>query len=284
MASDQVSGRRASRIPVYGVDERFWRFHGMPAALVEEGSAREALVSAALAARIGVSAGSALLVRVERPSAVPIESLHGRKEDVGRTMRLTVRAVAGASALGEFSLRPQQSRVQAVFVPLKRLQQEMGLEARVNTLLVSEKSSKAAGDRPGRTALEALLRRRAALEDVGLTVRAVEPAHALAVESSAGVLDQAHAAAADRAAQSTSMRAQPIFTYLVNTMRAGTREIPYSLVTAMDLRDLAVDATSQTPAPGSPPSIVLNEWAARDLGARTGDPLALDYYVWEDPG
>src|SRR5436309_2730731 len=134
MASDQVSGRRASRIPVYGVDERFWRFHGMPAALVEEGSAREALVSAALAARIGVSAGSALLVRVERPSAVPIESLHGRKEDVGRTMRLTVRAVAGASALGEFSLRPQQSRVQAVFVPLTRLQQEMGLEARVNTL------------------------------------------------------------------------------------------------------------------------------------------------------
>ena len=26
---DQASGRRVSRVPVYGVDERFWRFHGV---------------------------------------------------------------------------------------------------------------------------------------------------------------------------------------------------------------------------------------------------------------
>src|SRR5436190_7425144 len=28
LASDQGNGRRASRVLVYGVDERFWRFHG----------------------------------------------------------------------------------------------------------------------------------------------------------------------------------------------------------------------------------------------------------------
>ena len=37
--------------------------------------------------------GSAMLVRVQRPSDIPLESLHGRKDDVGRTLRLTVRAV-----------------------------------------------------------------------------------------------------------------------------------------------------------------------------------------------
>src|SRR5262245_9309308 len=29
-ATQQEGGRRASRVLVYGVDERFWRFHGVP--------------------------------------------------------------------------------------------------------------------------------------------------------------------------------------------------------------------------------------------------------------
>src|SRR5207249_4105251 len=53
-------------------------------------------------------------------------------------------------------------------------------------------------------------------------------------------------------------------------------------VTATDLRTvapaIAVDLSS------NPSPIVLNAWAARDLGIHEGDPLSLDYYVWEDPG
>src|SRR5437773_5249984 len=123
---DQTSGRRVSRVPVYGVDARFWQFHGLAGAAVDQSHGdREALVSAALASDIGATTGRAILVRVERPSAVPIESLHGRKEDVGRTMRLNVREVAGPANLGEFSLQPRQGAVRAVFVPLKRLQREI---------------------------------------------------------------------------------------------------------------------------------------------------------------
>src|ERR1700680_4754816 len=29
LVTEQASGRRASRVVVYGVDERFWRFHGL---------------------------------------------------------------------------------------------------------------------------------------------------------------------------------------------------------------------------------------------------------------
>ena len=29
---------------------------------------------------------------------------------------------------------------------------------------------------------------------------------------------------------------------------------------------------------------MLNQWAAGDLGARVGDRLSMDYYLWEDPG
>ena len=83
-----------------------------------------------------------MLVRVARPSAVPIESLQGRKDDLGRTLRLSVRAIVGQADLGEFSLRPQQGRVRAVFVPLRRLQQELALDGRVNTLLVSARADR----------------------------------------------------------------------------------------------------------------------------------------------
>ena len=39
------------------------------------------------------------------------------------------------------------------------------------------------------------------------------------------------------------MTAQPVFTYLVNAMRTGDREVPYSLVTATDLQTIVPAST-----------------------------------------
>ncbi len=57
--------------------------------------------------------------------------------------------------------------------------------------------------------------------------------------------------------------------------------IPYSLVTAIDLRTIVPGFTVEA---GDSPPLVLNEWAARNLGAKTGDAVTLDYLAWEDPG
>jgi ABC-type lipoprotein release transport system permease subunit len=284
VVSHQASGRRASHVQVYGVDDRFWRFHGVASRGGPEG--RDALLSRTLAADLGATAESVVLVRLERPSAVPIESLHGRKDDAGRTVRLNVQAIVGAADVGDFSLRPQQGDVRAIFVPLTRLQQDLDLAGRVNTLLVAERDS------GQRIDLAALIRQRFALEDVGVTLRVV--GGAVAVESAAGFVDAPRARAADAAAKSAGLRAQPVLTYLANSMRSGDRQVPYSLVTAIDLSFVGRPAfasaeTSEATARQArqtprPPAIVLNEWAARDLGVKVGDPLALEYYLWEDPG
>src|SRR4051812_3205404 len=71
--SHEKSGRRASGVLVYGVDDRFWAFHGLPI-----GSG--VVISPALASELGAAAPDALLVRLQRPSAIPIESLFGRKD------------------------------------------------------------------------------------------------------------------------------------------------------------------------------------------------------------
>src|SRR5581483_11793961 len=88
--------RRAANVAVYGVDERFWKFHGV------ESPGDGAHVSAALARELGAQAGDAVLVRVEKPSAIPLESLHGRKDDPGRTVRFNIGKVLDAKQLGEF--------------------------------------------------------------------------------------------------------------------------------------------------------------------------------------
>jgi putative ABC transport system permease protein len=274
--TNQTGGRRVSRVQVYGVDDRFWRFQGVDRT---GPGGRDALVSAALAAEIGADAGASVLVRLERPSAIPIESLHGRKDQGGRTIRTTVRAVLTAAEMGEFSLRPQQGAVRAIFLPLTRLQQDLDVQGRVNTLIVQGQERRDGQDRQDgkRVDLGAAVRRHFALEDVGLTVRVV--GDAFAVESDAGLLDAVRAKAVDDAAAALGMTARPVLTYLANRMRSGDREIPYSLVTAIDFDTMA-------PRNGQPqrPPIVLNDWAARDIAAKVGDPLTLEYYAWEEPG
>ncbi len=285
VVGDQATGRRVSRVPVYGVDERFWRFHGVARPGWDRGSdRREALISVALADEIGSAAGGAVLLHMARPSAVPIESLHGRKDDVGRTLRLNVQAIVGPAELGEFSLRPQQGRVRAVFVPLRRLQLELDRAERVNTLLVSTPRSIAPGGRPSepilQPTLEAIVRRRATLDDLSLTLRLIETPRTIVLESAAGLIDAVQAAAAERAARDTGGAPHSIFTYLANTLRSNSHEVPYSLVTAIDQDAVPGLAPSADPRP----PIVINDWTARDLGARAGDPLTLEYVVWEEPG
>ena len=139
----EPSGRRAGSVIVYGVDERFWRFHGVqPPA----GPA----ISPALAAELGAQSGDTVLVRLQRPSEIPIESLFGRKEEIGRTLRLTVSDVLPRERLGEFALRPQQTELRAVFAPLSRVQRDLGVPDRVNTILMAGASDEARGHQ-GRT-------------------------------------------------------------------------------------------------------------------------------------
>ena len=126
----EASGRRAGTVLVYGVDERFWQFHGLPPS---EG----VWISPALASEIGAKQGDVLLTRLQRPSEIPIESLFGRKDEVGRTVRLTMAGVLPRERLGEFALQPQQTAVRAMFAPLRRIQRDLAVPDQVNSVLLA---------------------------------------------------------------------------------------------------------------------------------------------------
>ncbi|HEY1403605.1 MAG TPA: ABC transporter permease, partial [Pyrinomonadaceae bacterium] len=292
---DEASGRRGGGVQVYGVDERFWQFQGADAARMSLGE-REVFVSAGLASELGARAGGELLLRIEKPSAIPVESLHGRKEDVGRTMRLTVREVLGTANLGEFSLRPQQGAVRAVFVPLKRVQKDAEQEGKVNTILLSVKAGSEAETAEGAaqpaTALTRMLRETFTLADLGVKVRPLEAQHSLSIETESAIINDDLRQQASAAASDLKLNAVGIFSYLANSIRSGEKQIPYSLVTAIDPNSFEGGLPQaaqplESPAPSSAAqssSIILNDWAARDLGVKPGDAVSLDYYVWREEG
>ena len=264
----EASGRRASGVEVIGVDERFWKFSRDPVGTgqAEPGEApggRGILLSDALTRELGNSAGDSILIRVEKPSAIPLESLHGRKEDVGRSIRLT----ASGAVFREFSLKPQQGDIRSVLVSLAELQRDLGEQGKVNTILVRS-ASRAEGD------IDRILRDRYTLDDLGLRVRVLEKQRCLSLESDGTLISDAVAERATATAKRLGLSVEPVLTYLANTIRARGREIPYSVVTALD----------SAPAPAEPDGITLNQWAVRDLGAKPGDPVSLDYYVWKSDG
>lgn len=314
-ATHEESGRRGTRVQVYGIDERFWKFHGTENIAARSLGDEEAFMSTDLAVELGAGAGDVLLLRLEKPSAIPTESLHGRKEDVGRTVRLSVRGALPAEALGEFSLRPQQSGVRAVFVPLRLLQKSLEQEAKVNTLLISaveEAESSSQGERAASRSesLQKLLGEKFTLADLGVKVRPLAEGKGIAVESESALINDSLAGAANEAARGLKMRTMPVLSYLANSISANGREIPYSLVTAFDeesfarLQNVASQTVTQNDAspragetgaaapsetavsettPTLPP-IILNRWAANDLGAKTGDAVTLAYYLWGADG
>ena len=129
------SRRRAGQVQVYGVDERFWRFHGAPNVGLD---GRDAWLSPALATEIAAAKSDTLLLRLEKPGDIPAESIHGRKEDAAAAIRLRYSGALPPDRMGGFALRPAQGATRAIFLPLRRLQEDISAAGRVNTLLVRE--------------------------------------------------------------------------------------------------------------------------------------------------
>lgn len=254
--SHDESQRTAGRVAAYGVDQRFGAFHGV------EGfglTGRQALVSEALAAELNARAGDSITLRVAKPTDVPLATLQGRRDAAGERIRLTIARVLDRGSLGEFSLAPSQGPVLAIFVPMDRLQRDLALDDRVNTLLLSLR------ERP-EDLINQIIAPAADLDDFGLRLRASAGGDTI-VETRAGLLTDELADGVRAIAGDNGLSAEGVLAYVANSMRLGDREIPYSVVAA------------KGPGRGE---IRLNEWAASDLQAKPGDTVSLEYFLWSD--
>jgi ABC-type antimicrobial peptide transport system permease subunit len=300
--SHERSGKVGSGIKVYGVDERFWTFHHRQQ---QTPLNRDILVSDNLARELGSQSGDALLLRIQKPSEIPIESLHSRKEELGQTLRLTVRDSLAPEALGEFALQPQQTATRAAFVSLSMLQRELAQDGKVNTILIAntEAHNSPANDRERSiVALNTILKESAQLDDYGIKLRKLDPQQTLAIESDAGYISDPLAQAFEHASTTAQTSGTaPYLSYLVNGIRRDDgHDIPYSIITGVNFEtlemlrhngdahppgcDVAPPAKSSVDPQSNLPPILLNEWAANDLHVKIGERVTLDYFLWLEEG
>jgi len=286
------TGQRAYGVNVYGIDQRFWRFHGRAGPAGQDGPA--AAVGSGLAESLAIREGDDLLLRIETRGDAPRESMFGRREDAGRTVRLVAGKILPADQLGEFALQPSQGTVKALFVPLRRLQQVVDQPGRTNTVLLAS----AAASRVER--VRAVLQANFTLQDVGVTLRplpasseatprtvnasSVPPGESsrpgVAVESTRILIEDALATAATEAATELRAPASGVFSYLANAIRSRGREIPYSVISAVDLGALGLGAADRSAVD----PIWLNQWAWNELGVSDGDTVEVDYFHWQEEG
>ncbi|MCL4817679.1 MAG: ABC transporter permease [Vicinamibacteria bacterium] len=259
------SGRRAGRVQVFGVDERFWNLQareGAPAA-------REAWISAALARELGAAVGDTVLARLPAAADVSQASLFGRKEALGPALRVNVARVLESAELGAFALRPSQQDALVLFAPLALVQRSLDRRQQANAVLVA-----AAEDWDGNAALAAAAR----LEDLGLRLRMADDG-SLSLENAGGFVSDPVAAAARAAGRAAGARAEEVLTYLANHIRIRGRSVPYSLIAAV-----APDPALPAPAAGEPPPLLVNDWAARELDAKPGDAVEVEFFLWREEG
>lgn len=263
------SGRRAARVDVFGVDERFFALHGRAADGAPSG--REAWASAALARELAANVGDTLLARLPAAADVSQASLFGRKEALGPALRTSLARVLEPAALGAFGLRPSQQEALVLFVPLSLVQRSLERREQANAIVVA-----AEPDWNGAEALAAATR----LSDLGLRLRRADDG-ALSLENSGGFVSDPVAAAAFEAGRAAGARAERVLTYLANHLRVGPRSVPYSLVAALDPPPAA---GLEAPVADAAPPLVVNEWTARELGAKPGDAVDMEFLLWKEEG
>ena len=254
--------RRLHDVQVAGVETRFGEIGG-GGPFFDRLAADEAVVNRALADRLEIRENDEILVRMEKPEAMPGDAPLSSQGRSTLARRYKVVGIAAAASFGEFNLRADQVAPATVFLSLPALSRDLGFESRANILLVSRKS----GSRPDTEAMQRALNLAWTLDDAGFEVREVQGGAASELRSKRVFLDSPVV----KAALSLSPAARPVLTYFVNELRRGEAATPYSFV--------AASGEPLVPPGMDDAEIIINDWLASDLRARPGDTIRLTYFV-----
>ena len=280
---------RASKVNIFGVSESFfgfWEGHPVPNLNKTPNQPFNAIViNEVLQNELNVQVGDALLVNVPQVADIHPEFLFGERDasEAIQSLRLIVSAIIPTENAGRFSLSAHQSLPFNAFIALPVLQKALGQNDKVNALFTAE-ADPISPDQLTLT-LDAL--------DVNIQVHE----NYFDLQSRQYLLKPVLSENALASATEIGVPILPTFTYLANTISANNKIVPYSTIVALPMNEgefsellsghtteselLAYkeaqtqDALRARPKTGE---IVLNTWAASDLGVKVGDKVSLTYY------
>jgi len=275
------TGANVNQINVYGAVDNHWKMTSPERLGIAPGIG--VTLNGTLATELGAGVGDDVILHIERAHAVPVDTLLGRRDEMAASIRLTVIDIRSDGVVHDFSLVPAQTVPRNAFVQLRDLQRALKQQERVNAILLRTPPGRGPID-GARLAEE--FRSVMRPEDCGVSTRVDIQGACLVVESARLLLEPPVEAAALASAKAMGADARRVLTYLVNDISVGGAPdqaqgggIPYSVATALEgTEGLTLVDGSSIPALGAD-DILLNEWAADDLGAKPGDRIQLTYYV-----
>ena len=213
--SNAEGSARLNQVQVLGVESRFWAL--APEGRRDELQPGDAVVSTALAARLGLNTGDSLIVRLEKPSAFSKDAPLSGEEEAIQSLRARIVAIADDARFGRFALQATQVPPATVFLPLEYLQRQLDLSGKANLLL-----SSLAPDRLREAAVAHWSE-----EDAALEVRTLTEDAGFEVRTSRVFLgdSQVH----------SLPPGQSSLTYFVSEIRSGDKATPYSMVNGVKL-------------------------------------------------
>ena len=303
---------RASKINIYGVDSQFiklWQYSESIDPKKNDLSPEDLtvffakntnqifpsiIINESLQKELNAKVGDSLLVAFEQQHDIHRESLLGRRDysDVVQQFRLTVTKIVPDNGLGRFGLQPHQQLSMNAFIAMSELQLALDVPSKVNTLFVGARNVSPNVS----NVLQGILSQVWKLSDLGLIFDQRE--NYFSIESSQFILPPEIANTIEDLATEQNLISLPIMTYLANQMITNDRMISYAAISAFDidcLRQEDEDGLDRTPfgalklVEGRYPAsladdeILLNQWAAEDLGLLETPSATIDvsYYVIE---
>lgn len=121
---------------VVAVDDDFWRDDVKSARWK---NSKGAWLNHAAANGLKISAKQNVVLRIEKPSAIPRESFLGNREDVVDSVSLEVDEILEkVDKYHGFNLFPGMGVPSTIFVPLKTLQEKLGIPSKINSILTEK--------------------------------------------------------------------------------------------------------------------------------------------------
>jgi putative ABC transport system permease protein len=251
-----LTGVTVLNTKIYGVNNDFWKFHGIDSVIIPRGTVA---INTSLAAHAGIKAGDEIIIKFRSTDPIPENAPFAPSSENEASKVMKVELIINSGRMGNFSLGISQLAPMNIFMSFDDFYNEQENKLRANRLLVQNSSNN-----PVDT-LTAALSNLLTPSDIGLTVRRSVKTGEPELISDRIFIDSAVVAQICERLPS----ATPIITYLGNNFQVGDRSAPYSFVTASEYRNAGDD------------DILINSWLADDLHARTGDTLKL---TWYDPG
>jgi ABC-type antimicrobial peptide transport system permease subunit len=254
-----TNGETALNCQIIGADNDFFKFHNPDSKVsLMKG---EAVINKKLSLSLNVGVGDEIVVRFGTISSIPADSPFSPEESSFESLVLTISQILDEEVPANFSLATNQIKPKNIFIHRDDLKESAKDKSRSNRLLIEYK------DEYPVDLLKEQLTEILIPSDLGLAVRESKNSSQVELISDRIFIDQNLVAAVQKAVEG----AEPLITYLANSITKGENSTPYSFVSA-----LPTGLFSGSPERGS---VVINSWLASDLNLQTGDSIDMVYYI-----